>query len=191
MKAVSMFAAEVRKKRHEKHFSQSKLASRIGCSQTAISKIEKGDLSSLSEEKLSALCRELHVTVAPIVASRSVLAFCGNHDCPLGWREVVNGILVIQPAMFRIEAREMRFCKACGKPLLTACQEIKCSALPQEGASFCTKCGTPLVKIERHQQTGDLEEYKEIMNCRCKELRSEGEKVEVLMPHFPHAQQKD
>ncbi|MGA3268069.1 MAG: helix-turn-helix transcriptional regulator [Verrucomicrobiota bacterium] len=180
MKADQIFAAEVRKKRHEKHLSQTQLAARLGCSQAAICHVEKGKIGSLSEEKLDALCRELGVAIPSIVSSYSVLAFCGNPDCPLGRREVVNGILTVQPAMFRMETGEMRFCKACGKPLLTTCQEQGCNAPPQEGAGFCTKCGTALVKIEKHQRIGDLEEYKERMNRRCKEYREEGEKIEIL-----------
>jgi transcriptional regulator with XRE-family HTH domain len=177
-----VFAVEVRKRRQERHLSQSELSTRLGCSQTAISNVEKGKLGVLSETKLNALCEELGLTAPAAIFPRSVLAFCGNPDCPLGWREVVNGTLAIQPAMFRIETDDMRFCKACGKPLLTTCQEGGCIAPPQEGACFCTKCGAALVSIEKHQQIGDLEGYKERMNHRCKEFRREGDKVEILAP---------
>ncbi len=177
---ISLFAREMRKRRHEKHFSQSELAARVGCSQSAISNVERGKLSSISEEKLIALCHELGLTAPPVVEGRWVLGFCGNPDCPLGWREVINGTLAIQPPMFRIEEDEMRFCKACGKPLLLTCQENACNTPPQEGASFCIKCGAALVKTEKHQQTGDLEEYKARMNNRSREYRAEGQKVEIL-----------
>jgi len=182
MKADATFAKEVSRRRHEKHLSQAELSARIGCSQTAISYIERGKFESVSKEKLTALCQELGLAVPSSFFSNSVLGFCGNPDCPLGWREVVSGALTIQPAMFRIDPDEMRFCKACGRPLLTTCQEGACRATPQEGASFCTKCGTALVNVEKHQQLGDLEEYKERMNHRCKQFRAEGEKIEYIAP---------
>src|SRR5690348_10972348 len=129
MKAEATFAAEVRRRRHEKHLSQADLAAKIDCSQAAVSYVEKGKLGSLSEPKLNALCQELGLTIPPGFTSNSALGFCGNPDCPLGWREVVNGNLTIQPAMYRIDANEMCFCKACGKPLLTTCQDVDCRAM--------------------------------------------------------------
>lgn len=180
MKASVIFVTEARRKRHERHLSQKALADLIGCGQSAISQIEKGELNVLSPEKLKLFCKELGLSfpAAPIIAA--VLSYCGNPDCPLGWRDVVNGNLVVQPIMFRIEGGAMRFCKACGQLLLATCQEPSCLAPPQEGSAFCINCGNMLVKIEKHQQIGDLEIYKEKMNLRHREYRIAFKTVEIL-----------
>jgi transcriptional regulator with XRE-family HTH domain len=180
MNAHLMFGNDVRRKRHEKHVSQVELAQSVGCSQTAISKIEAGELDALSKEKLTLLCRELGLSFPGSPSEVLVLSFCGNSDCPLGWREVVNGKLIVLPGMFRLEPAMNQFCKACGTLLLSACQEIKCGAPAQEGAAFCIKCGTALVQIEKHQQSGDLEEYKERMNRRCRLYREESQRIEII-----------
>lgn len=180
MKANLIFGNETRRRRHEKHFSQADLAERIGCSQTAISKIEAGELEALSGQKLKSLCHELGLQTPEGSTAGSILSYCGNPDCPLGWREVVNGKLSIQPVMFRIEADTSRFCKACGMPLLTQCQDVNCGAPPEEGAAFCTACGSPLVQLEKHHTAGDLEAYKQKMNHRCHEYRVESRNIEVL-----------
>jgi len=180
VKANVMFANEARRKRHERHLTQKALADLIGCGQSAIAHIEKGELNVLSPVKLKLLCKELGLSfpTAPVIAT--ALSFCGNSDCPLGWRDVVNGNLVIQPVMFRIEAEAMRFCKACGQLLLATCQEPSCLAEPQEGAAFCVNCGNALVKTERHQQMGDLEDYKERMNQHHREYRIAASAIEIL-----------
>jgi hypothetical protein len=54
--------------------------------------------------------------------------------------------------------------------------------VPQQGASFCTKCGTALVDTDKHQQLGDLEEYKVLMNNRCKEFQAAAERIEIIAP---------
>lgn len=182
MKPNLIFGNEVRRRRHEKHVSQIELAQRIGCSQTAISRIEAGELEALSGEKLRNLCGELGLQAPEGSTGGLIVSYCGNPDCPLGWREVVNGKLSVQPAMFRIQPNTTRFCKACGSPLLVQCQDVACGASPEEGAAFCTACGTPLVQLEKHQVTGDLEEYKQRMNHRSREYREESRNAEILEP---------
>jgi DNA-binding XRE family transcriptional regulator len=180
VKANVIFANEVRRKRHDRHLTQTALAEQIECSQTAISNIERGDLNALSSEKLKVLCRKIGLNSPAVVNIVTVPSYCGNSDCPLGWTDVVNGNLVVQPAIFLVEKDATRFCKGCGQVLLTTCQEPSCSKPVLEGSAFCISCGSPLVKTEKHQQGGDLEEFKERMNQRHREHEAAIKSVEVL-----------
>lgn len=165
------------------HLSQGDLAARIGCSQTAISQLEAGNLNVLSNQKLKMLCAELGLTLSSTHILENILCYCTNFDCPNAFRMVVNGKLAIQPAMYRIPVGGTRFCKGCGSPLAPTCLEPSCQAPPEEGSSFCTHCGTPLVKIDESRQSGDLHDLAERMNRYNRERLEMAKDIEMLSPN--------
>ncbi len=131
--------------------TQSELARKVGCQQSAISMFESGRPESLSEEKVRALAKVLGVDSAarpgvPVgpAGSRSVLKYCPVDDCPSNVPYAVRGQVCLAPTLVMAEAAERTHCRDCGELLESACPNDGCGAPVSPGA-FCPACGTAYV----------------------------------------------
>lgn len=131
--------------------TQSELARKVGCQQSAISMFESGLPDRLSEEKVRALAKVLGVDPAaarpePVVGtpSRSILKYCPIDECPSNVPYVVRGQVCFAPTLVMAEAAERTHCLDCGELLESACPNGACGASVSPGA-FCPACGTPYV----------------------------------------------
>lgn len=142
---------EVCARRISRRLSQTDLGDSVGISQTAISRIEKGDIASVSPEKLSALLKLLELQRFSTGGSdmeEDVLACCSNADCPEGFAFINGQKLATRPKYYLIRASETRFCRACGGALITHCRLPTCGKPLTENAAYCTFCGEPYVEHE-------------------------------------------
>lgn len=131
--------------------TQSELARKVGCQQSAISMFESGRPDSLSEEKVKTLAKVLGVDPAapPSVPAgpvrpRSVLKYCPVDDCPSNVPYAVRGQVCLAPTLVMAEAAERTHCRDCGELLESACPNDGCGAPVSPGA-FCPSCGAPYV----------------------------------------------
>ena len=145
------FGRQIRHKRKEMGWNQTRLATEIGCSQTAISFVEDGEMFKLGAETLSNLCKFLDIPFDPAsMDAKSTLrrlAFCGTFDCPLSIPFVVHGRIAVKPLMFLHQGPEPPWCQWCGAKTLDGCPTSDCKSALVNGAVFCPGCGEPLVKV--------------------------------------------
>lgn len=135
--------------RLQRHLSQSALARKVGCSQSALSMFEGGQSTALSAQTIGKLCDELGLlppTPAEIAFSQNALndaprtgerTFCPNPECPCNLPVAIGRRVTLVPRGHLAQPGE-RHCAWCGEVLERACPE--CGAPVNPGA-FCTSCG--------------------------------------------------
>ncbi len=143
---------QIQEARKMKHMSQSELARRIGCKQSALSMYESGRTTALSAEAVGKICQELGLLPPTQVELTSesekkntVRSFCPNVECVSNLPLKVGEKVVYVPRGHIIEDGECH-CAWCGEVLEKQCPE--CGAQIHAGA-FCRSCGTPYLTGDR------------------------------------------
>lgn len=131
--------------------TQSELADKVGCKQSALSMLERGRFSAVSRETLAKIAAEVGVQLpaeaTPPAAAAATLAlpplgfaFCPNPDCLSNLPYFVGPELLLLPLG---PAGEGPRCAVCGEILVRACPA--CGAPARRNAGCCADCGAPLV----------------------------------------------
>lgn len=131
--------------------TQSELARKAGCQQSAISMFESGRRDCLSSEKIEAVARILGVDLAKFptgtergAGALGVLKFCPDALCPSNIPYVVGRRLCHSPTLVLAPAGASTRCRYCGELLEHACPGPDCGKPVSPGA-FCESCGTPYI----------------------------------------------
>lgn len=131
--------------------TQSDLARKAGCQQSAISMFESGRPDCLSGEKIQAIARILGVDLSRLPAGQAgdagvggVLKYCPDALCPSNIPYVVGRRLCHSPTLVLASAGTASRCRHCGELLESGCPGSDCQASVSPGA-FCESCGTPYI----------------------------------------------
>lgn len=143
---MKTLGSQIKEARQRRHLSQSALARKVGCRQSALSMYEGGRATALSAAVIGKICAELGL-VPPTQAELSVetptaagiRAFCPNPACPSNLPVSLGERIALVPHRHFAEEGEIH-CAWCGEVLEKACPE--CGAPVNPGA-FCSHCGTP------------------------------------------------
>ena len=128
--------------------TQSELARKAGCQQSAISMFESGRPDILSEEKIQSIARILGVDPAklpaatPAGASPATLKFCPDAMCPSNTPYLVGRRLCHSPSLVLAPSGGAMRCRLCGELLEASCPGCGKAASP---GAFCDSCGEPYV----------------------------------------------
>ncbi|MGN0886251.1 MAG: helix-turn-helix domain-containing protein, partial [Candidatus Spyradenecus sp.] len=154
---VKSLGSQIREARQQRHLSQSALARKVGCKQSALSMFEGGRQTALNAQIIGKLCAELgllppnaqELAAAQGVNERSeqLRSYCPNPECPSNLPITVGARHLLVPRGHLLSEGECH-CAWCGEVLERACPE--CGAPVNEGA-FCSHCGTAyLVSEDAH-----------------------------------------
>jgi len=140
------FCKRVAAVRREHGLTQSALALKVGCAQSAVSMFESGHPEKLSMEFVEKIAELLKITfeeraipdafpeAATVTTKKS---YCPNTACLSNIPYVVNGELFIWPELTAIND-QIKYCATCGEVLERSCP--KCGSAVSEGAC-CRSCG--------------------------------------------------
>jgi DNA-binding XRE family transcriptional regulator len=132
--------------------TQSELARKANCRQSAVSMFERGHANALARPKIDLLLNLLEIELpaddrdmAPPAAEQSAAKatsprYCPVFDCPSNVPFVVLGTLLLKPQIQ--PAYSARHCAFCGELLEDKCPE--CGASANSGAC-CSQCGSPYI----------------------------------------------
>lgn len=143
----------LRQARRAKGLTQSELAARVKCKQSAISMFEAGRTSVLSTETVSQIAKALDIDIKSVPAApeaengaarRLTLKFCPVDECPSNVPYVVHGSIHLLPRMVNAPQEEKTRCRYCGEILESHCPNAECAARVESGA-FCPWCGAEYV----------------------------------------------
>ncbi len=162
---LPQFSQRVSEARRQKGLTQSVLADRIACKQSAISMLERGNLQALAPDKQEALAQHLalpwppddtppppHPHTEPMQAR----GFCPHFDCPANVPYSTAGRLLAIPRQPAAHAHGP-YCRYCGEVCESRCST--CSAPYQSGAC-CPNCGTPYILVPESLRTHtDIEHW--------------------------------
>lgn len=151
---MKSIGSQIKEARQKRHLSQSALARKVGCKQSALSMFEGGRTTALNAQVIGKLCAELGLlppqageleSTGAVAVGGCVRVFCPNGECPGNLPVRMGGRVVMVPRAHLAEEGE-HHCRWCGEVLERACPE--CGAPVNEGA-FCVHCGTAYVAVER------------------------------------------
>lgn len=151
---MKSIGSQIKEARQKRHLSQSALARKVGCKQSALSMFEGGRMTALNAQVIGKLCAELGLlppqageleSTGEVAVGGRVRVFCPNGECPGNLPVRMGGRVVMVPRAHLAEEGE-HHCRWCGEVLERACPE--CGAPVNEGA-FCVHCGTAYVAVER------------------------------------------
>ena len=140
-----------------KGFRQTELASKVGCTQSALSMFEGGQPTKLSDDIVKKLSEVLDVPLSEpdkdktsqngsaisVAADLPVVhGFCTNCQCPSNVPYVVSGRLFFRPLRMAASPSGGARCAYCGEFLEMRCPV--CGAPLNEGAC-CAVCGSSYV----------------------------------------------
>lgn len=141
--------------RRKADLTQSELADKVGCSQSAISMFEGGHRDALAREKVAEIASALGVDIKSFpreaedaVPSNAVLKYCPIGGCPTQEPYRVMDRICFRPLLVRAPASERTHCAECGELMEQRCPNAKCHA-PVAAGGFCRACGTPYVTGEQ------------------------------------------
>lgn len=139
----------LRRARVDRCMTQSQLAAEVGCQQSAISMLERGQTRALSREAIQAIAERLELDLAAFSldwAAEPVgqtLRYCPLYDCPSNLPYAVRGELLFLPSV-ALFAGQGGHCPYCGELLETNCPNAECG-LPVQSGGCCGACGTAYV----------------------------------------------
>jgi transcriptional regulator with XRE-family HTH domain len=139
---------QIKTARLQRHLSQSALARKVGCKQSALSMFESGRATALGAQTIGKLCDELgllppsQAEIAALTQNETVTitgerTFCPNPQCPSNLPIDIGGNVALVPRGHLAQSHECH-CAWCGEVLERACPE--CGA-PVNAGAFCTCCG--------------------------------------------------
>ena len=175
--------------RRRRRLTQSELAGRVNCSQSAISMFESGRADALSQEKVALMADILGVDIKSSAAEEGLrvhveertLKYCPVDDCPSNLPYVSRGQLCYHPTMIEAAALEKTCCRDCGEFLEARCPNAACGAPVSEG-SFCTRCGAAYVTVTERRRGSSLVEWADRERARIREVRAMSGAHAVAMP---------
>ncbi len=142
---------QIKVARQHRHMSQSELARKVGCKQSALSMYEGGRTTALNASVIGKICDVLGLippTQAELAAKPSAetktRCFCPNSECISNLPMTIGAQTVYFPHHHQMTTDEVH-CPWCGEVVERACPE--CQAPVNEGA-FCKQCGTPYIVSE-------------------------------------------
>ena len=145
-------SVQLRNARRALRLTQTELARKTGCNQSAISMMEGGQTGVLGRASLEAIANILGVELPPedspppvaVASSLPVadvpLRICPNTDCPGNLPYRAGPDILLMPTAHRTTGDR---CPLCGEVLVSSCPD--CGAPLRAGAACCTSCGAPLV----------------------------------------------
>ena len=147
---LSSLAPRITAARRRLGLTQSELARRVGCRQSAVSMLERGNGHALARPKVEALLAALDLETAlpseeasgdsPARGHR----YCPVYDCPSNLPFAVKDTPMALPDPRLRPEPGGRHCALCGELLEDRCPE--CGADINRGAC-CRQCGTPYVTV--------------------------------------------
>ncbi len=146
-------AQQVIEARRRKGVTQSELACKIDCKQSAISMFERGYANALAQPKIEAALEFLGIpasaNIAPLPTAEPDKAsqtrrYCPVFDCPSNIPFSVQGALLVQPNPLAQPTQAGRYCAHCGELLESQCPDC---AAPLNAGACCVNCGTAYVNI--------------------------------------------
>ena len=167
-----------RKQRLLKRLTQSQLARKGNCTQSAVSMFEAGRTDVLARDRLKALADILQLDISgspeidtvPPAATAMTLKYCPTDECLSNIPYVVNQQLCFVPTMIEAPAGEQTWCEFCGEILEDHCPNPDCTAKPNEGG-FCVHCGTRYVTAGQTKAQSPVE-WADDQRHRIREIRS-------------------
>ena len=149
--SVSSLFRVLRQARRQRGWTQSDVAERLGCRQSAVSMMERGRQGALSRSKLLELARLLDVEPGAIdsagdggVPVEVVAKCCPDPDCLSNVPYVVAGEVRLFPRLHSAVEDDTTYCTWCGEVLISRCPKAECGARVRSG-SCCARCGSAYV----------------------------------------------
>jgi transcriptional regulator with XRE-family HTH domain len=141
----------IRNARRAKGLTQSGLAARAKCKQSAISMFEAGRTNVLASETIAGVAKILDIDIKLLAAEQKTAAgsptrlkYCPVDECPANVPYVVRGALHFLPSLTVAAEGEKSRCRFCGELLEEQCPNPACAARVEQGA-FCPHCGAAYV----------------------------------------------
>lgn len=143
---METLCSQIKKARQQRHLSQSDLARKVGCKQSALSMYENGQTRALGSAIIGKICDELGLippTQAELLEdaqtkAKGVRTFCPNPDCLSNLPLQMGGQTLLVPQKHVAEGKACH-CAWCGEVLEKACPEC---GEPVNAGAFCECCGT-------------------------------------------------
>jgi transcriptional regulator with XRE-family HTH domain len=142
-----------RERRRTLGISQQELADKAGVKQSAVSTFERhgNEARVLSAENIRLLADALEISVGEgelavqPSASRLVLFYCPDSDCPGAVAYAVGSRTVFRPRFVRAEAAQRLFCPDCGEVCEQRCPGCRAPVSERLRGAFCPECGSPFI----------------------------------------------
>jgi len=164
--------------RRRQGLTQSELARRAGCRQSAVSMFERGHENALARPTIDVLTKLLEIQLpgpdvepdaqpakAEPLPGETSRRYCPVFDCPSNVPFAVQGTLLIKP---RVQpAQTARHCAFCGELLEDQCPE--CGTAANSGAC-CAQCGSPYISTPPGLAGGDSVAWADTQRTRLREL---------------------
>lgn len=168
---MKTLSEQIKTARLKRHMSQSALARKVGCKQSALSMFEGGKTTALSAVSIGKICdaldllppseAELEATAEAHLTTvkRGERTFCPNPQCPCNLPVQIGERTVLIPRAHFAQSGEVH-CAWCGEVLERLCPE--CGEPINEGA-FCAHCGSAYLQdVPEHIDTRRIEQSERI-----------------------------
>lgn len=137
----------IKARRREQGLTQSVLARRVGCTQSALSMLEQGRADAVNADTLAKLAAELGLELTDFERTRPLppppphgAGFCPDPDCPSHHPYRVGNRILLWP---RLQTTGPH-CPYCGELLEHACPACGSPVTP---GACCTACGSPYISL--------------------------------------------
>ena len=160
----------LRDARRAQGITQSALAARAGCKQSALSMLESGREDALAQTTVARIAELLGVdltagTASAVAEFSTGTPLCPNGGCPSNVPYLVDGEVLFWPG--RQPSPGGRHCAYCGEVLERNCPACGAAALP---GACCSQCGSPYVPVS--VPTGGAAEWAATRRREISEWRS-------------------
>jgi transcriptional regulator with XRE-family HTH domain len=165
----------LRQARLDRRVTQSLLAEWVGCQQSAISMLERGDTAAVSRETVQAIAERLEVDLSAfpltwgVEREERLPRYCPSYDCPSNLPYVVRGELYVLPHIERVSG-DGAHCRYCGELLETHCPKAECGSPFEPGNCCCGICGLRYVAVPDSPAESPLVEWADNQRRRIGEL---------------------
>lgn len=168
----------IHRARQGKGWNQSRLATEVGVTQSAISMLERGTPNVIKDDKLDTIYQVLGLGLSASPEDAESLLICKNPTCPsLRWKLARNSLLPDFLFFEKDPAISNPIC-GCGEPLESRCPDCSAPILHQE--FHCHQCGSPRAEIEAYS---DLPTVKTLFTG-LQNLRTQSTERKLLPSEF-------
>lgn len=181
---VTSMGEALRQRRRELSITQSLLARRADCNQSAISMYEAGKSTALSSKLVERIADILDMDVSRIARAGEeettvrglVLKYCPIDGCPSNIPYAVGNRLCLKPTMVRAPAEKKTRCALCSEVMESACPNADCGSSITEG-SFCQECGSAYVPLTAEMRGWQVTKWADEQRGRIREIREMSQTV--------------